>query len=159
MTAKADDESNELAALLARAMYSALLGGADGWAKLNLTMPQLKVVLLLGSYGSAPVSWLAARMGVSPPNVTGILDRLEQHGCVRRTNDPRDRRVVRVVLTEEGEQLLRDLQAPGQGGVLRVIAGMARADRAALHRGLAALLDAASVAHGPPEAGTRAASS
>jgi MarR family 2-MHQ and catechol resistance regulon transcriptional repressor len=38
--------------------------------------------------------------------VTGVIDRLEAAGHVRRERDSRDRRVVWVVLTEEGERLV-----------------------------------------------------
>ena len=138
----AEERTDDVAGLLSRILYTTLLDGADAWAKLHLTMPQLKVVMLLGRHGSAPVSWLAGRLGVSPPNVTGILDRLEQQGWVHRTNDPRDRRVVRVALTSEGARLLRELHAAGDGQ-LRTLAGrLDPDDRAALHRGLTALLNA-----------------
>ena len=134
--------TDDITGLLSRILYSTLLDGADAWAKLHLTMPQLKVVMLLGRHGSAPVSWLAGRLGVSPPNVTGILDRLEQQGWVQRTNDPRDRRVVRVALTPEGSRLLRELYAAGDGQLRALTSGLDPDDHAALHRGLTALLNA-----------------
>lgn len=138
-----DDSVDDVAAMMSHAMYNALLGGADHWAKLNLTMPQLKVLMLLGHHGSAAVSWLASRMDVSPPNVTGILDRLEQHGWVLRTNDTRDRRVVRVVLAAAGQQLLQDLHRTGSDEVREILAQMKPDDCEALRRGLAAFLSAA----------------
>ena len=144
---------DDVAELLSRTLYSALLGGAEDWARVHLTMPQLKVLLLLGLHGSAPVSGLAARMNVSPPNITGILDRLEQHHWVRRTNDRRDRRVVRVVLTPEGERLLQELHAAGGEHVRTVIGRMRPCDRAALRQGLAALLQAAGEGRGKREEG------
>lgn len=128
--------------LVMRAVNSTLLGGAEFWARLNLTMPQLKVLMLLGAHDGVPVSWLASRMRVSPPNVTGILDRLETQGWVRRANDAHDRRVVRVVLTPEGHRLLQDLHEAGAQRVRVILGGMGTDDRAALHQGLAALLDA-----------------
>src|SRR3712207_2749047 len=101
---------DDLVKLISRALFVAFLRGADAWARLDVTMPQMKVLMLLGLHGSAPVSTLAAQMQVSAPNVTGILDRLQQHGWVRRTSDPDDRRVVRVVLTDEGQAFLDTLQ-------------------------------------------------
>lgn len=145
----------EIAGLLSKVIDGALLASADVWAKLDVTMPQLKVVMLLGMHGSAPVSWLATRMGVSPPNVTGILDRLEQHRWVQRTSDTHDRRVVRVVLAPEGEHLLQELHAAGDAQLRGIIAGMRPADRAALRRGLAALVRVAAHATPPPEPAIR----
>lgn len=37
--------------------------------------------------------------------LTGVLDRMEQRGLVRRERDTRDRRVWRIWLTEAGEEL------------------------------------------------------
>jgi DNA-binding MarR family transcriptional regulator len=134
------DAREELVAMIAQAQFAALLRGAEAWARLDVTMPQLKVLMLLGLYGSAPVSWLATRMKVSPPNVTGILDRLEQHSWVRRTSDSHDRRVVRVVLTEQGQAFLADLQSAGEERVRVLVAEMSDADKEALRQGLAGLL-------------------
>jgi DNA-binding MarR family transcriptional regulator len=142
---RSDEALDDVGELLLQAMYNALMAGAEAWARLNLTMPQLKVLMLLGLYGSAPVSWLAARMGVSPPNVTGILDRLEQHGWVQRTNDAHDRRVVRVTLGPDGERLLQELHAAGAEQLRDALGRMQADERAALRTGLHALLRASMV--------------
>ena len=157
--ANVSDEASfdEIAGLLSKVIDGALLASADVWAKLDVTMPQLKVLMLLGLYGSAPVSWLAGRMGVSPPNVTGILDRLEQHAWVRRTSDPHDRRVVRVVLAPEGERIRQELHARGDAQLRVIVSGMRAPDQAALRRGLAALVTAAKTAYPPPDRGGRPA--
>lgn len=42
---------------------------------------------------------------VDRSNVTGLIDRMEAAGWVRRTDDPADRRVYRVVLTPAGREL------------------------------------------------------
>jgi DNA-binding MarR family transcriptional regulator len=132
---------DDLVTMLSRAWFSVFLRGAESWARLDVTMPQLKVLMLLGLHGSAPVSSLATRMGVSPPNVTGILDRLEQHGWVRRTNDPTDRRVVRVVLTDEGKAFLEELQEAGHDRLRSRLLQMKAADQRALRQGISSLLD------------------
>ena len=48
---------------------------------------------------------LGDRLVVDRSNVTGLLDRLEKSGWVRRTDDPADRRVYCVVLTPAGRAL------------------------------------------------------
>jgi MarR family 2-MHQ and catechol resistance regulon transcriptional repressor len=79
-------------------------------------------------------------MNVSPPNVTGILDRLEQQGWVARTSDPHDRRVVRVVLTADGERFLDGLQAAGAARIRARLAEMPVDDLEALATGLRSLM-------------------
>ena len=135
---------DELVGLISRSSFAAFLRGAEQWARLDVTMPQMKVLMLLGLHGSAPVSQLAQQMRVSPPNVTGILDRLEQHGWVRRTSDLHDRRVVRVVLTDEGQRLLDGIQEASAARTRARLAEIAPEDQEALRRGLRALLTAMS---------------
>ena len=43
---------------------------------------------------------LAEELEVSPPAATQLVDRLAEHGMVRRRNDPSDRRVVLVDYVE-----------------------------------------------------------
>jgi DNA-binding MarR family transcriptional regulator len=126
--------------LVQQTLVRLLAAAADDWAKTDLTMPQLKVLLLLAERGSARVSWLAAHMQVSPPNITGILDRLEEHGRVARTNEPQDRRVVRIVLTETGHSLLRDLCRAGADRLVATLEALPRQHRDSANRELAELI-------------------
>ena len=48
---------------------------------------------------------LSDHLVVDRSNVTGLIDRMEAAGWVRRTDDPADRRVYRVVLTPAGRAL------------------------------------------------------
>jgi DNA-binding MarR family transcriptional regulator len=51
---------------------------------------------------------LADRLFCDASNVTGIVDRLEARGLVERQADPGDRRVRRLVLTDEGRRLWQE---------------------------------------------------
>src|SRR5688572_4426787 len=59
---------------------------------------------ILGA-GSRPMGELARILACDSSNMTGITDRLEERGLVRRQPDERDRRVKLIVLTDEGERL------------------------------------------------------
>jgi DNA-binding MarR family transcriptional regulator len=54
---------------------------------------------------------LAARLKCDPSNITGLIDRLEARGLVRRETHPGDRRIKYLVLTEAGQQIRARLQA------------------------------------------------
>ena len=56
-----------------------------------------------------PMRELARTMGCDASNVTGIVDRLEPLGLVRRRVDDRDRRVKLIEVTAEGRALRRRL--------------------------------------------------
>jgi len=77
--------------------------------KLDLTMHQLKVVLLLFLNGAARMSVIASSMGVSLATTTGIVDRLVERDMVQRESHPQDRRVVLCRLSDEGEKMVGKL--------------------------------------------------
>jgi DNA-binding MarR family transcriptional regulator len=52
---------------------------------------------------------LSRKLYMTPPNMTGIIDRLEKKNLVDRTRQPVDRRVVLISLTENGKDLSRRL--------------------------------------------------
>ena len=80
----------------------------------GVTPEQYQVLRTLEDAGSAgaPLSVIAERSPVGDPDVTGLLDRLEQRGLARRARDASDRRVVTARLTTKGRRLLEDLAAP-----------------------------------------------
>lgn len=79
----------------------------------HLTLRQLKVVLLLAETGGASGQRIAADLGVGLATVTGLVDRLAAHGLVTRREDPADRRVRRVELTEAGRHLAAQILDAG----------------------------------------------
>lgn len=79
------------------------------WLRLDLTMPQLKVVLLLFISGPSRMSEIASALGVSLATATGVVDRLVERDILTREGDPGDRRVVLCRLSEKGEELMNGL--------------------------------------------------
>src|ERR687894_1964572 len=59
-----------------------------------------RCVYFLHNYGAMPAGKLAELTGLTTAAVTGIIDRLEEAGYVRRTNDPKDRRRTIVEPTQ-----------------------------------------------------------
>ncbi|MDP8888522.1 MAG: MarR family transcriptional regulator [Thermoproteota archaeon] len=68
----------------------------------------------LHSYGAMPAGRLAELTGLTTAAVTGIIDRLEDAGYVRRTNDPKDRRrtIVEPVQNKKLERKLEMIFTP-----------------------------------------------
>jgi DNA-binding MarR family transcriptional regulator len=67
--------------------------------------PQQAIALRILGAGARPMGELAKILFCDSSNITGITDRLEERGLVRREPSPGDRRVKLLVLTEEGERL------------------------------------------------------
>ncbi|GAT71209.1 transcriptional regulator [Planomonospora sphaerica] len=87
----------------------------------NLTMRQLKVVMLLAARGSASGQELAHHLGVGLGTVTGLVDRLVGHGLATRREDPHDRRVRRAELTPAGHSLMEHISNAGLDDFRRLL--------------------------------------
>jgi len=80
----------------------------------GLTEPQAICLNAVNRAGELNSGQLARSVSLSPPTVTGILDRLERRGLVRRERAARDKRQVVVCLTEDGRELLDNSPPPLQ---------------------------------------------
>ena len=69
----------------------------------------------------ARVKEISRMLRVAPPSVTQQVNTLETRGYLIREMDPRDRRAVRVLLTDKGEQAVRDTVAAFQGKIDNLI--------------------------------------
>lgn len=72
----------------------------------GLTVPQLAVLQALSRGGPVSIGRLTDAVHLSQATVTGILDRLETRGLVRRHRSATDKRRVRAELTPDGEKIL-----------------------------------------------------
>jgi DNA-binding MarR family transcriptional regulator len=57
------------------------------------------------------ISELSRILQVTSPTITQLTNGLEERGLVERSNDPADRRVIYVQLTEAGEAVLKQVSA------------------------------------------------
>ena len=114
---------------------------ADRW---NLTLPQFDVLAELARADDRGFTFieLSRLLLVTSGNLTGIVDRLEARGLVRRQPDEKDGRVVRVKLTRSGREMTRRMLPRHADDLSEILAFM---PRGALKR-LSALLD--QVRHG-----------
>ncbi|MER5863184.1 MarR family transcriptional regulator [Kitasatospora sp. NPDC002040] len=102
----------------------AVVAGGQG-----LTLIQGKLLSVLER--PMPMRGLAELLGCDASNVTGIVDRLEGRGLLRREADPADRRVKTVRLTPDGEAAVRRIRAEIVTG-LPGLAQLGAEDRRAL---------------------------
>jgi len=82
---------------------------AEGLHKMKITLPQFVVLDILKRQGESKMSSLAHFINVTTAAMTGIVDRLVRGGYIKRTNDPEDRRVIRVFLTAKGDKLVEEV--------------------------------------------------
>ncbi len=72
----------------------------------GVTGPQLSTLRVVHRMQPVSTGALARAAFIGYATLTGILDRLEEHGYVTRTRDPSDRRTVILNMTKDGERLL-----------------------------------------------------
>jgi DNA-binding MarR family transcriptional regulator len=70
----------------------------------------LFVMGLLKRHGDLSMSEIGKYLSMPKPHVTGIVDKLIAEQFVERLNDPNDRRVVKVHLTELGGETLTSIK-------------------------------------------------
>ena len=74
-------------------------------AREGMTLQQFSVLVVLARAGPVPMRTLSKELQVTPPNITGVVDRLERKELVKRLADPGDRRKKEIQLTAKGENL------------------------------------------------------
>ena len=95
--------------LLARASHLISAEFHEQLRRRGISVPVWRVLAsLVGSSGET-VTGLAETCLLQQPTMTKLLDRMVRDGLVKRSQDTRDRRVVRVVLTARGEMVASDL--------------------------------------------------
>jgi DNA-binding MarR family transcriptional regulator len=90
--------------------YQAFISYSDRHVReLGLTGPQFDVIATLGNTSGMTMNVLAEKTLVTKGTLTGIVDRLEQKGLVRREVPPENRRCFLIVLTPAGEKLFAEV--------------------------------------------------
>jgi len=90
----------------------------------DVTVAQLRVVMVLRHGGPSTMSSLAAAARVGPSSATGIVDNLVGRGLVLREADPRDRRRVICRLSPAGQEMVDGLWIWGRSQVERLLDGL-----------------------------------
>jgi DNA-binding MarR family transcriptional regulator len=145
----------------ARAAYFRAVAALDPtrlrfWDDRGTTMTQLRVMHLIRQKCDPSTGELALDLHIRPATLTGLADRLEQKGLIRRWADTNDRRVVRIGITPEGDQLLDDAFAAGKASLEAIFARMTPEEIEAFTRAVTAFVDAAAeapVVEEPPAVG------
>lgn len=112
------------------------------WMDLPLTIAQLKSLFFISNQGSTNLGNLAAALGVTPTNTTGIVDRLVKKKLVSRNEDTQDRRMLLLQATTKGEELVTNLRDRRRGHVSEVLALMSMDELVTLAQGLTSLVKA-----------------
>ncbi len=107
----------------------------------GMTGPQITVMACLVTKGPMTLTELSRSLGMSHSSASGIVDRLQARGLLRRTEDAVDRRRTSIAVTEAVHRYVRELEAGPSGRLVEALANATAAQRAAIKKGLELLCD------------------
>lgn len=128
-------------ALASYLMRTANVGTFNTIAELDLSFTQLKALCALEMDGEErSVKALAGSMGVSLPAMSRAVDGLYERGFVERDEDPTDRRMKRVRLTEAGRTVPLALNEARLTALAEFLGSLGDEEAEALESALAKIL-------------------
>ncbi|MBV4418015.1 MarR family transcriptional regulator [Clostridium tyrobutyricum] len=77
---------------------------------LDVTPVQYGILKCLWTEDSQTPKQIADILGLDGSTITGILDRMEKKKFLKRTENPQDRRTIKVVITDEGSRLQKPVE-------------------------------------------------
>jgi len=95
------------------------LAGAYGLSQQQWSL----LTVLFSAEAGMTMTELGKNLLVTKANMTGMIDRLERDGYVKRTADPTDRRVTNVIITDKGIEFMNAIEGPKQQFLDQVFSG------------------------------------
>ncbi|RMG73217.1 MAG: MarR family transcriptional regulator [Chloroflexi bacterium] len=134
MTSISGDEINSLDVLLQQLAMTIRRQIANIASAYDLTVAQyLALMTIYRSDSYCTMSELADNTMQISATMTGIINRLENRGWVKRELDPSDRRVWRVNLTPDGKHQLEQLEAERRKLTEQVLCQFTTQEQQTLH--------------------------
>jgi DNA-binding MarR family transcriptional regulator len=116
-------------------------------AEHDLSMTQTRLLGVLRDR-KPTMNELARLLGLDKSSASGLVDRAERRGLVRRVPSTHDKRAVLVLLTDEGRAIVSQAAADFSADVLTMLDLLPRADRGELQRIVSRLLVANAAGQG-----------
>jgi DNA-binding MarR family transcriptional regulator len=139
---KAEPELTEATLAASRAML-AVIARSVGPALGQVSLSQLRVLVILAGHGTTRSGTLADLVGVHASTFSRTTDRLAAGGWVRRVPNPQSRRETLVELTETGRRLVAGVMQRRRTELSAVLRKVPVERRAAVREAFEAFADAA----------------
>lgn len=149
-------DSQELARLMAEFGKAYTRRIFSEMSRAGTTPARARLLMTLQCPDGAKMSEIGVRLGVTPRNVTKLVDGLEGEGLLVREPHPHDRRVTLLRLTDKGRWVCKESMGANFDTAARLYEQLSAAERQHLARILRKLLDGLratepSAAEGPPQ--------
>jgi len=117
----------------------------------GLSMSMIGTLFHLSKKGCAGVTDLGDHLGVTSAASSQMLERLVQQELILRTEDPTDRRVKQIVLTEKGHNVLDEGVRARQGWLDDLVEILSREEKELIKGALDLMINKANQLEGPIE--------
>jgi MarR family transcriptional regulator, lower aerobic nicotinate degradation pathway regulator len=126
-------QASDLSLVDALAQLSFLVQSAltDATAGHDLSIVQTRLLGILRDR-EPTMNELGGHLGLDKSSITGLVDRAERRGLVRRTASTRDRRAVQVSITDAGRHLGEQVALKFEQRMAAITAPLTNAERARL---------------------------
>jgi len=108
----------------------------------TLTVPQLRVLVILSSRGATNLSTLAGQLDVQPSTIGRMAERLVHAGLIDRRTHPNSHREIVVELTRRGRAVVDTVTTRRRAEIARVVEVMPARERLGMVRALHAFTEA-----------------
>lgn len=143
ISAKHHDVEQVDAVMLAARVLVAITAQSVAALAEQVTLPQLRVLVMVVSGGPLNLNAVARGLGVHPSNATRACDRLVAAGLLRRSEDAADRRNLVLELTADGHQLVQMVTRHRRSAIEDILGRMSERHRRELMPVLQAFTQAA----------------
>jgi DNA-binding MarR family transcriptional regulator len=106
----------------------------------GLSMSQIGALFRIFHKGNSAVSDLSEELGVTCAAASQMLERLVQQGLVLRSEDPADRRMKQIVLTDKGRQSLQEIIHARQSWFGKLAGALSESEKEQVHAALNILI-------------------
>lgn len=107
----------------------------------GFSMSHLGAMVHIHQIGSCGVTDLGEHLGVTSAAASQMLERLVQQGLILRSEDPNDRRVKKIVLTDKGQRVLDEGIRVGQRWMDNLAGSLSESEKESIILGLNILIE------------------
>lgn len=109
-------------------LHNKILHPNDALKNLPIPPSHVKVIFYLARVGTSSISEVAKNLVISKPNMTPIIDKLISEGMINRYNDPNDRRVLRIELTDKANEFIKKQEEVIKNNLAKKISSLSSED-------------------------------
>jgi len=137
----ADEANNQILEAMFKLVRDFKGSMSDSFKHSHLTMLQSEALMCIKKHREAHMGDIASHFATTMPTATALIDKLIGTKYVKRENDAKDRRIVRINLTKSGEKLLSETLKQRASKMKKLLSYLSKQDKLELLRILNILVE------------------